>query len=605
MISFIRVVQKNRIFKFLSSVRLAVPLMLVIAGVVAAGTLYESRYNAEVANILIYRSWWFSGLMVLLWLNIFCAAVSRIPYKMHHLGFVITHIGLLTLLIGAQITASSGIDGQLRVLEGQRSNTVVLQDLVIRARSEKGVSFESNFKRGLSERSSSDLPFQELERNLGIAVEHYFPFVEVTQIADSKAGADSGIGGPRGISFKLKSQFFDVNETLNTADKSSLQMGPATLRIFEGAPKSKPTVRRASSTSKKGSDRVLVVLDAKTGREIQSIPLAALKKNPVSLASTRISLIHSYEEAVVAQNKLAENGTPGANPALELKVESGGKSVREVAYAKFKQFSLNRDGALGLKFDFRADAMNEDTSGPASEVTGDSVDRSLPASGNVIDFHVLDGNEVEVVLSKNGREVMKKQIKAGDVLQTPWMGMQITLESVGSMGSMVDKVNPIELPTKSNLPPSAVLVRSDSPDSGTEWIAEGQGKTLMTRSGPVEFYFGPKTVETPFDVHLIEFRKKDYPGTQTALSFESTIKLSETGASKIIQMNEPLSEQGYLLYQSSYEMGPGIPTASIFSVNKDPGRFIKYIGAVILCLGIVLFTVMRSKWYLNRQKGFK
>jgi len=604
MLPLIQALQRNPIFKFFSSVRLAVPLMLVIAGVVAAGTLYESRYNAEVANLIVYKSWWFFGLMILLWMNIFCAAVSRIPYKMHHTGFVITHIGLLTLLIGGEITATSGIDGQLRVLEGQNSSTVVLQDLVIRARSEKGLNFETDLKRSLDEKNASSLEFKDLQNGLGISLEHYFPFVEVTQVADPNGGAATGAGatGSKTISFKLKSQFFDVSESLNTEDKSTLQMGPATLRLIQQKPKAVAAQSPARKRGASSKDRILVIRDAKSGQELKSITLTELKKSPVTVKGTKVTLTKSYEEAVVAQNKLAESGTPGANPALELRVEAGGKSVREVAYAKFKQFSLNRDGAFGLRFDFNADSASG-ASEQESSSNAVGTTPGLPASGNVIDFYLVSDSEAEVHLSKNGQEVLKKRVKAGEMVQTPWMGMQITLESIGASGSMIDKVTPIDLPPKTNLPPSAVLIRTDLPNASGDWVIEGQAKTLMTQRGPVEFYYGPKTVETPFKVNLIEFRKKDYPGTQTALSFESTIKLNESGAAQIIQMNEPLSEQGYLLYQSSYEMGPGIPTASIFSVNKDPGRFTKYVGAVILCLGIVIFTLMRSKWYQNRKKG--
>jgi hypothetical protein len=128
----IQALQKNRFFKFVSSVRLAVPLMLIIASVVAAGTLYESAYNSEVARILVYQTWWFHGLILLLWLNIFAATLSRFPFKEHHTGFVVTHMGMLTLLVGAMMTAIWGLDGQLRVQEGQSSNAVYLNNLVLK-----------------------------------------------------------------------------------------------------------------------------------------------------------------------------------------------------------------------------------------------------------------------------------------------------------------------------------------------------------------------------------------------------------------------------------------------------------------------------------------
>jgi cytochrome c biogenesis protein ResB len=53
-------------------------------------------------------------------------------------------------------------------------------------------------------------------------------------------------------------------------------------------------------------------------------------------------------------------------------------------------------------------------------------------------------------------------------------------------------------------------------------------------------------------------------------------------------MNEPLKHGGYTLYQASFQQGPtGEPIASILSVNYDPGRWIKYLGSLIICLGVI------------------
>ncbi|MEK7398106.1 MAG: cytochrome c biogenesis protein, partial [Candidatus Poribacteria bacterium] len=111
MLNIVQNLKRNRFFKFLSSVRLAVPLMIILTVVVAVGTVIESRYSAQLASMTVYHAWWFELLLVLLWINILCAAISRIPYKSHHTGFVITHVGLLVLLLGALVTSRYGIDG--------------------------------------------------------------------------------------------------------------------------------------------------------------------------------------------------------------------------------------------------------------------------------------------------------------------------------------------------------------------------------------------------------------------------------------------------------------------------------------------------------------
>ena len=592
--SLFQSLNRNPVFKFLSSVKLAVPLMLILGGVVAAGTLYESRYNAEYAGLLVYKTFWFEGLMFLLWINILFAALSRIPYKAHHTGFVITHIGLLTLLIGALITSRTGIDGQLRVLEGSSGNTVVLQELVLKVREPSGLIHETAFPRRTREMSASDLDSKVELSGTGITLEHYFPFTGTKKVPATAGGAAPGNeGSGKSVSFRLKSRFFDVKESLDTESKPSLQMGPATVRILT----QEPHPSKAGSAPVKKGPRIIEIRSAKEGRLLKTVSLSELKAGPITINGTQVLLTRSLEDAVVAKNKLEENGKPGANPALELKVQSGGKSVREIVYARFAQFSLNPNGAFGLRFAYQAegegDAPNANTASSSNEST---------PGGNVIDFISRADGKTLIRLSKNGVEVLKKEARPGEPVVTPWMGMEITLESAGSSGTLVDQIVSIEPEPKSPLPPSAILIRGPGAEAKSIWLQEGSSVTLDGQRGQTEIYFGPRTVELPFQVHLKEFRKIDYPGTATALSFESTITLGDTGMPQVIQMNEPLQEQGYILYQSSYEQGPGIPTASIFSVNRDPGRMVKYMGALILIFGIVIFTLMRSRWYSSFMK---
>ena len=67
-------------------------------------------------------------------------------------------------------------------------------------------------------------------------------------------------------------------------------------------------------------------------------------------------------------------------------------------------------------------------------------------------------------------------------------------------------------------------------------------------------------------------------------------------------MNEPLTFHNYTLYQSSYETNDrGEPIASVFSVNYDPGRSIKYTGAVCICLGIAIMFYLKPRWTRKKR----
>src|SRR6266404_8868536 len=91
----------------------------------AVGTFLESRESSRVAAQVVYRSWWFNGLLALLAVNIGAAALTRWPWKRKHVGFVITQAGLIILLGGCSAAFHYGTEGMLELHEGQPPANVV------------------------------------------------------------------------------------------------------------------------------------------------------------------------------------------------------------------------------------------------------------------------------------------------------------------------------------------------------------------------------------------------------------------------------------------------------------------------------------------------
>ncbi len=106
-----------RLYEFSASLKLAVVLILTMAYILALGTVVEAAWGTPAAQFGVYQTWWFALCLVLLAVNIFAAAAIRYPWKRHQTGFVITHIGLLILLLGAGIGRLYGIDAQIFVYE--------------------------------------------------------------------------------------------------------------------------------------------------------------------------------------------------------------------------------------------------------------------------------------------------------------------------------------------------------------------------------------------------------------------------------------------------------------------------------------------------------
>ncbi|MEQ1876126.1 MAG: cytochrome c biogenesis protein ResB [Bdellovibrionia bacterium] len=583
----IRRLQKNPIFKYASSIKLAIPLLLIVAATVAWGTIIESRYNADLARRMVYQSDWFTVLLALLWLNIFCATVSRIPFKLHHLGFVITHIGLLTLLAGGMITSTWGIDGVLRVQQGNSENSVSLPQLVVGVAPLGSRNFQyHDVAQVMSQKSAEQLG--NLNETFGhlFKIERYFPFTEI------KTGFQEG-GGNNDIalSFILRSQFFNVSEFLHSKLNPRMQMGPATLELTLDSEKTAPL--KPVKATRSSEEPTLQILDTKSAMVKASITLKELQsKKRILHEGAEISLVRSLKFATVGQKGL-EEGEPGSpNPALELQIKRGDKTIREVLFARFPDFSMNKGPASDIKFVYKV------ASGDSVPDAQNSAETPPSGQGNVIRFRVpaSDQNQVQVELYKDGSSVKKQIVQPGGFVETPWMGMKVFVGSLMRGAQTVQDVKAIDPIPMEALPLGAIEIKSVD-DESKFWIPEGESRTLSRQGREYEVYFGRKVLRLPFSLQLVEFTKKDYPGTETAMSYESDVLLPGETVPQKISMNEPLVKDGFTLYQSSYELAPGQPPVSIFSVNRDPGRLIKYWGALILCVGIIIFTVMRSSRY--------
>src|SRR5258708_5260018 len=109
----------DAIYRFLASLKLAVFSLASLASVLAYATFFESWYGASAVQEWIYQTKWFAVLLAFLGANILCAALIRFPWKKRQTGFVITHVGLLTLLAGSFYSLKTADEGQVGMVEGQ------------------------------------------------------------------------------------------------------------------------------------------------------------------------------------------------------------------------------------------------------------------------------------------------------------------------------------------------------------------------------------------------------------------------------------------------------------------------------------------------------
>ncbi len=118
----------DHVYRFLASLKLAVISLGALAATLAYATFFESWYGTGAAQEYIYRSAGFAVLLAFLGMNILCAALIRYPWKKRQTGFVVTHAGLLTVLVGSYYSVRTGDEGQVGMLEGDVKSELVRID---------------------------------------------------------------------------------------------------------------------------------------------------------------------------------------------------------------------------------------------------------------------------------------------------------------------------------------------------------------------------------------------------------------------------------------------------------------------------------------------
>ena len=110
---------------FLSSLKLAVILLVLLLVGLSAGTIVESRAGVEVAGRVVYYSWWFLVLQGIFAVNVALSIADLFPWGKKRIGFVVLHASLLLIFAGSAVTYFFKTEGQLFLWEGETGHQIV------------------------------------------------------------------------------------------------------------------------------------------------------------------------------------------------------------------------------------------------------------------------------------------------------------------------------------------------------------------------------------------------------------------------------------------------------------------------------------------------
>ncbi|HEY3319808.1 MAG TPA: hypothetical protein VGP72_04955 [Planctomycetota bacterium] len=183
----------SKILNLLASLKLALVLLLVIITAAAVGTILESGFNADVAKNYIYGHWWFDLWLAMLCINLIAVAIDRYPWKSYQSGFVLTHFGIVILLIGGLIDRQYGVEGFMRLYRGRPGNDILeLRDDDLFVRSPDGAEARTQVNpKAMLTPSSFRIPVASPDPSLRVEILDKFPPAAEIAFSTKRAGSQS------------------------------------------------------------------------------------------------------------------------------------------------------------------------------------------------------------------------------------------------------------------------------------------------------------------------------------------------------------------------------------------------------------------------------
>lgn len=223
----------RKLYQISISLKLAVFTLSLLALITAIGTFVESRFNQETANKLIYQSYWMKGILLLLAVNLLAVLIDRWPWKKRHLPFILAHIGILTTLLGAFMTGQFGLDGSLRLKEGERASAVLLPSEEVSIYSSyDGLKFTRLFQEDVDfflNRPSLKKPYVVKTGRETFTVTDYIPFG--LPRADYKLSPKEGKSALRFYIEGKAGRFVDWIELSKEKQTETKNLGPAQITL--------------------------------------------------------------------------------------------------------------------------------------------------------------------------------------------------------------------------------------------------------------------------------------------------------------------------------------------------------------------------------------
>ena len=538
--------------------KLTLAILAAFAVAIGVATFIETSIGTTGARVLVYDATWFEALLALLIFNLTASLLIH-PVRTRSIGYLITHVGFIVVLISAGITRFYGYEGSMSIREGQATNFMYsAKDYVRLASGNEIASYPVQmYKTGKNSISGNLSVDGDRYR---VSVTEYWPRFENT-LREAPGGNPVIVISATGLGENV---FLPQGEKLSAGDIG---------------------IHFVNSTSEiPARENEWGVLTMHMGDEESELAVPRTPPAETELAGYRVRIVEFQPHFQVGREAAPDD--PMNNPAIRVEITTpDGNVQRRMLFAYHPDFDMSHSGEdrvelpihLHYEYDRNIYFFMED-----NHFKG-AADFAL-AMGDV----QTQGEPV-----KTGSHFT---LSNGSVLQS---GESAVLVS----GLWASAVEQPMLSANENAPSAVRIAVEDSEGNRDEAVVPRHPDMPVVTVGGVDLRvgYGPVRIDLPYSLHLDDFVMNTYPGSNNPAGYESHVRVYDEAAGIAgepvrIFMNSPLTYQGYKHFQSSYDQDL---LGTVLSVNHDPGKWPTYFGYLLVGLGL-LVTLTRGAWYRAR-----
>jgi len=580
-----------KVVHMLGSLKLALLLLSTIAIACAVATFYEAGFNAKIAQHYIYKAPWFLFWLGILCVNLFAVTLTRWPWQQKHTGFIVTHYGIILLLIGAVIGSRYGFEGNVTLEKDHApTNRITTSRSIVQIEDPNSPAllvkpFDASVHR-ISEDRPRRLPVPGTDWQ--IIVTEFSPDMVEESVLASTAVGDAGAAPGAVLTFSSPVAPEPQRMVLlsaSTGPSSESLAGLANVSLVSEWPEmqtarlnERKMVFARFQPVNEGDSTNTTLLLSQDGETVRIIPpdgsstlyrVAEVMGKTVQAGPVRVEFREYWPDFELVDGQPTSKSNVANNPALLASVSAETNSLGE---------NLPDNARQGLAF---------------------------------LGFVEPDGSHLRYRILRNGNVEREGRAPVGETIATGWNDWVVKVEDLSAAAIVQEIVRPSEdgnLTEKTGIPGFLAHLETSGGERGeSRWVQSGRITTLSIAHQFLRMGYGLQLESVPFTIRLVNFEVPRFEGTQTPANFIATVEFrdSQTGESfqDIARMNRPASWPGGLgpiltglNYKfSQAEWNPQNLNETTLQVLYDPGWMLKWMGSLAICAGIFIMFYLKPR----------